>query len=232
MEKLKEWQEKIDALNVRERAAVFFCTLFVIYFVWDMFLMQPLQVTEKQTRSQLQQRQTEQLALTSQIQSIVSEQRKDPDKANREKLQSLKSELKQIELQVEDSTQHLISPQNMAVMLETVLLKVKGLQLVSVRGLGSEPVVKPSQEVADAKQDEQVRNKPDSGGIVDNAYKHGLRIEFQGDYMSTLEYIRELENLEWGFFWERLDLEVKEYPISNVGITVFTLSLDKNWIGV
>ena len=62
--------------------------------------------------------------------------------------------------------------------------------------------------------------------------KHGLMIAFEGDYMSTLSFMQEIESLEWGFFWDSLEYEVIDYPTSRVVITLFTLSLDKNWIGV
>ena len=70
------------------------------------------------------------------------------------------------------------------------------------------------------------------GDELENAYKHGLRIEFEGDYMTTLDYIRGLESLELRFLWDSLEFQVEEYPRSRVSITVFTLSLDQDWIGV
>ncbi len=228
MEKLKEWQDKVDELSLRERCAIFFCTLFVLYFVWDLFLMQPLQVMEKRVVSQLKQKQAEQFAVNAQIQKFNFSKKNDPDIADREVLKALKIELSETELQVKESTQQLISPKEMAVMLESVLLKVKGLELQHIKGMGGKPIVEVKAVTKEGGDD--VKNAPTSA--VDNAYKHGLKIVFEGDYLSTLEYIQELENLGWGFFWESLELNVKEYPNSIVSITVFTLSLDKNWIGV
>ena len=231
---LKEWGEKIDDLSLRERGAVFFCTLVVIYFLWDLFLMQPLQIAEKRTNSQLQQKQAEQFALNAELLQLNVNKQSDPNKADKEKLQSLKRQLAETEVEVEESTQHLISPKQMAVMLEAVLLKVKGLELLEIKGLGSSPIVEVKAPAGGEANNEQadVEAQTVSASVVKNAYKHGLRIVFQGDYMSTLEYIQELEGLGWGFFWESLDLEVKEYPDSIVSITVYTLSLNKNWIGV
>ena len=229
---LKEWGEKIDDLSLRERGAVFFCTLVVIYFLWDLFLMQPLQIAEKRTNSQLQQKQAEQFALNAELLQLNVNKQSDPNKADKEKLQVLKRQLAETEVEVEESTQHLISPKQMAVMLEAVLLKVKGLELLEIKGLGSTPIVEVKAPVEGQKNTEEVKTEIGPASVVKNAYKHGLRIVFQGDYMSTLEYIQELEGLGWGFFWESLDLEVKEYPDSIVSITVYTLSLNKNWIGV
>ena len=67
---------------------------------------------------------------------------------------------------------------------------------------------------------------------INNAYRHGLRIEFIGDYLTTLDYLKSLEKLEWGFFWDNFELEVKEYPDAKAAIEIFTLSLRQQWIGV
>ncbi len=66
--------------------------------------------------------------------------------------------------------------------------------------------------------------------VLGNAYRHGLRIVFNGSYMSTLAYVKELESLENEFIWDNLKFEITEYPDGKVSITVFTLSLDRNWI--
>ena len=228
MDRIKLWQEKLDALSLRERGAILLCALFVIYFVWDSLLMQPLRAEEKLKSTQLQTSLAEQQKLSMQIENILANEKSDPNQENKARLKALKTKLNSIEQQVQNSASKLISPQDMAMMLETVLVKVKGLELQKVRGLGSEPVLR----VADGGQNQDGQPALTADDPVSNAYKHGLRIEFRGDYLGTLEYIRELENLEWGFFWESLDLEVNDYPDSSVGITVYTLSLDKNWIGV
>ncbi len=232
MGKIRLWADKIDGLSLRERAAILFCSLIVIYFVWDSILMQPLRVSEKRNTQQLQLSRAEVQKLNLQIENIVSTGKRDPNKENKDRLRSLKAELSSIEQQVQESTSSLISPQEMAVMLETVLVKIKGLQLQKVKGLGSQPVLKIQTDDSAIKPETEAVASAAPNDLISNAYKHGLRIEFQGDYLSTLEYIRELENLEWGFFWESLDFKVNEYPNSSIGITVYTLSLDKNWIGV
>jgi MSHA biogenesis protein MshJ len=229
---IKEVQNKIDSLSVRERAAVFFCTLLVMYFVWDVFFIQSLQITEKRAKSQLQQKQAEQFGLTTQLQKLDLGTKVDPNKADRNTLQSLKSQLSVIEAEVQASTKNLISPKDMAVMLESVLLEVKGLKLLEVKGLGGQPIIKVKAVEKNAEGAEEPATEPEKDKIINNAYKHGLKIVFEGDYMSTLKYIQALEDLKWGFFWDSLELNVKEYPDSTVSITLFTLSLDKNWIGV
>ncbi|MCI0590119.1 MAG: MSHA biogenesis protein MshJ, partial [Gammaproteobacteria bacterium] len=67
---------------------------------------------------------------------------------------------------------------------------------------------------------------------LQTAYMHGLRMEFEGGYLDTLDYLRKLEALPWAFFWDSVDFKVEKYPKALGSITVYTLSLDANWIGV
>lgn len=234
MEKIREFINKIDNLSIRERGIILFAILFVLYSAWDGFFMGPLSITEKKITSELKQKQAEQLVLNTRLQQLVAQSKIDPDSENRKKLNELKVQLDQIESEVKSSTQYLISQKAMARVLETVLLKTKGLELIEIKGLGAQPLLAESAE----KQQEGVTEKKSAalekppGGGIENAYKHGLKISFEGDYLTTLDFIRELESLEWGFFWDQFEFEVKKYPEARASITVYTLSLDKDWIGV
>jgi len=226
MSGLKALQEKIDNLTLRERGIIFLGILYVLYTGWDMFLMQPLAVEQKKIEAELKQKQATQLGLNARIQKLIMEQDKDPNAVNRGKVAQLKKRIAEVESQMQASTAQLVHPENMAKILETVLHSIKGLELVEVKSLGATALIKKDPKQA------QKDKEPASGNDLENAYKHGLKIVFEGDYMSTLDYIRRLEELEWKFFWDSFELEVKEYPVSRAAITLFTLSMDKNWIGI
>ena len=216
---------KIDALSLRERVAVFVACLVVMFYAWDLLLMQPVVAKERSIRAEITRKTSERDAMQAQIRSLQAQKASDPDVLNKQRLSELKQRLGNVEKQLKASTNQLISPKDMAQLLESVLLRVKGLTLINIKGLGGVPVVQQI-ETADNKLEQK------SDGLIENAYKHGLRIEFEGDYLATLEYVKELESLEWDFFWDSLEFSVEQYPDSRVVITVFTLSLDENWIGV
>ncbi len=226
MSKIRELQEKIDNRTLRERGIIFLGILFVLYTVWDSFLMQPLAVEQKKIEAELKQKQTAQFALNIRIQKLILDQDKDPNAVNREKLVQLKIRLKEIEGLMQASTAQLVPPENMAKILENVLYNTKGLELVEVKSLGATALVKKDEK------EEQKNKEQASSDNLQNAYKHGLKIVFEGDYMSTLDYIRKLEELEWNFFWDSFEFNVKEYPESLAAITIFTLSMDRDWIGI
>ena len=225
---------RIDALSVRERAAIFIAVLAVIFFVWDSYLMTSLNSREKTFRTRLQQKQAEQAALNTELQALISASQNDPNAANREKLATLKGQLEKVRTEVTESTRHLISPKRMAAVLESVLARTQGLELVEVKGVGASPLFAREDQKEPGKDKPRtsaVTDKPGEEEGVSNAYKHGLKVVFNGSYMATLEYVKKLEELDSVFIWDNLQLKVSDYPDAETSITVFTLSLDRNWIG-
>lgn len=237
MGRLRELMAWIDALSFRERGLILVIALFVFYGLWDTLLMQPLDAKQKKLSKQLEQTQQEVLGLQQQAQTIVESHGVDPNAKNRAKLEKLQKELDAIKEELKQSTAHLIAPKDMAKVLETVLKQSEGLNFVRLEGLGVESLVERSsvEEVIDEVQSatlttEEKGLSPDRS--LQTAYKHGLRIEFEGGYLDTLDYLRKLEALPWAFFWDSVDYQVEEYPKGMSSITVYTLSLDENWIGV
>lgn len=230
---LTKIEEKIDNLSIRERAIILFGILFVLYSVWNVFLMQPLNNQQKIVKADMQQMQANQMATYTQIQKTLEDNRKDPNIELEQQLNALKAELKQLNDEVQATTAHLVVPGQMAKILEEVLYKTRGLRLTALKSLGATSLTGDGQ--GKKKAGASVTTPKDEGPAgqeIVSAYKHGIRIEFEGDYMSTLNYLKELEVLDSRFFWDSIEFQVKDYPLSRAAIQVFTLSLQKNWIDV
>ncbi|OGT64002.1 MAG: hypothetical protein A2W69_04810 [Gammaproteobacteria bacterium RIFCSPLOWO2_02_47_7] len=230
---LTKIEEKIDNLSIRERAIILFGILFVLYSVWDVVLMQPLNNQQKIVKADLQQMQATQMATYTQIQKTLEDNRKDPNTELELQLNVLKAELRQLNDEVQASTASLVSPRQMAKILEEVLHKTRGLRLTAMKSLGATSLTDSGQGKKTAGARAAVpKDEGPAGQELASAYKHGIRIEFEGDYMSTLDYLKELEVLDSRFFWDSIEFQVKDYPLSRAAIQVFTLSLQKNWIDV
>jgi len=232
---LLDW---IDALTLRERAAIFLAVMAVMFFIWNSYLMADINNKERLLKAQLQQKQAERMGLNVELQNLISQRQEDPNALARKKLEMLRTQLQEVKSQVIKATGQLVPPGKMAAILENVLASTRGLDLLEVKGLGSKALLKAG-DGKDAKQAKTAGGNARrasaaaaSGQPLDNAYKHGLKIVFNGSYMSTLEYVKKLEALHSGFLWDKLELKVKNYPEAKVAITVYTLSLDDNWIGV
>jgi MSHA biogenesis protein MshJ len=235
MQQLKNIAEKINNLSLRERGAVFIGVIAVIFWSWDTFLMTPLELEQKNALANINKKNAERMVLVTQVQNSMGQEQVDPDAENLEKLKLLRSRLINVQAELESSTDNLVSPKDMPKILETVLHKTGGLTLINLRSLGVTPLVAKTEtdsEETNAKESVEKNGSKLNAENIDNAYKHGLRIEFKGDYLTTLDYLKQLEELEWGFFWDGFDLNVVEYPDANASIEIFTLSLQEEWIGV
>jgi len=235
MEQLNKIAEKIDGLSLRERAIIFIGLIAVIFTVWDSLLLSPLEAEHKKLTAELNKKNADRLVLNTRLQVLIKESQVDPNVESLAKLKTLRSKLIDVQAELETSTGNLVSAKDMPKILETVLHKTGGLKLVRLKSLGVKPLITKENtgSANDTKNnidaDTEMRLTADN---VDNAYRHGLRIEFLGDYITTLNYLKSLEELEWGFFWDNFQLSVKEYPEANAAIEIFTLSLKQEWIGV
>ena len=54
----------------------------------------------------------------------------------------------------------------------------------------------------------------------------------QGRYLDLLTYLNALEALPWQIFWSQAQMDARDYTAVRVTVTVFTLSLDKDWLVV
>ncbi len=108
-----------------------------------------------------------------------------------------------------------IPPEKMASVLQDLLQTNSTLRLLKLESLGSEPL-----------QD----NHRDKETV--QVYQHGVRMVFEGNFFAIMDYLKSIESLPWKLYWDQIDYAVSDYPYAEVSITVHTLSLKKEWIGV
>lgn len=243
LEELQKLFNRIDELTLRERAIILAGLLIIMFLAWYSYLMEPLAKTQKLLLSELNEKHHQLQVLNEQFELMTLKRTRDPNAANRAKLAKLRGEIAKVTEQVKSRTSSLVSPDSMPEVLRRVLAESSGLNLLALKGLGSSPLVAPkspqsgvSKQRAGSKaavRREAVNSakqaSPDAG--LGNAYKHGMEIQFSGDFPSTLEYMRKLEKLPWGFYWGGVDFKIKKYPQAKTSIRLFTLSLDSKWIG-
>jgi MSHA biogenesis protein MshJ len=114
----------------------------------------------------------------------------------------------------------LISPQQMAQVLVTLLQRETTLNLVSLNNSPSEALINTAAASADGT----------ASGV--QVFKHGLHLVFEGSFMDTVYYLRSLEALDSNFFWENLEFDLGEYPEGEISLDIYTLSTEQGWIGV
>ncbi|MCP5199305.1 MAG: hypothetical protein H6977_04795 [Gammaproteobacteria bacterium] len=210
---------RVDALTTQERVLLASATLLVAVLGWYQFVYEPMLLERQRLHNQILGWQTQSAATDLQTAQVLEASQRDPDAPLRERLAATDAQIAQNESAIRELAGQLVEPQQMAPILRSVLEQVAGLEFVALEGLGAEPLLPPDAAQA-------------AGDVPINAFRHGFRISFRGSYLDALAYLRALEALPWRFFWDGLDIEVESHPQALIEVVVYTLSLDRSWIGV
>ena len=218
--RLQAIADRIDGLTLRERAAVFVGLVAIIFLAWDVFLLQPLRAESMRIANERALVQQRLVASSQRLQQILTSQSVDPNARMRAELDELDKARVILDERLAQRTAQVVSPQTMAAVLESVLRKQHGLQLVRAESLEAEALLLGVGVDADVDTDGSL-------GI----YRHGLEMELRGSYLDFLGYVKELEAMDSDFFWEAVRIQTDRYPTNTIVLRVYTLSLSEDWIG-
>jgi MSHA biogenesis protein MshJ len=230
-EKLVEIREKYENLSMREQVMLIAAVVIALSFIWFQFISEPMYNRTKQASTELGTIEQSVEKLRQQHQGLLNRRASDPHREIKDRIALINQQLQNTNKQLAEKFHGLIEPKQMAQVLESVLKKHRSLKLISVRSLASERLIKPEDEFAEANDRPGRSDEVTDQGKVE-VYRHGLQIEFEGNYLATLDYLKTLESLDWEFYWDAVQLQVMDYPKSRVVITVHTLSLRDSWLGV
>lgn len=220
-EPLKRLLTRIDALSLRERAIVFISLLAVLFLFADRVLFTNLRVQQKQLEQSVSAQLAQLDTMNTQVQRVTIDSSQSPDSAYRTRLADLKKQYAALEQSSSGVTRALISPSEMTRLAQAVLRRNPGLELLKAENLPAEPLT-----VKTGAAD------PSAASAEAGLYKHGLRMEFRGRYLDIVRYLHALEQMSWRVFWDEIKVETEHYPMSRATLTIYTLSLDKAWIGM
>lgn len=136
----------------------------------------------------------------------------DPNEQFRKKLEKLEQQL--INIDNEFTLKNVIPSAYMASLLEKLLAKATDVKLISLDSLAPESVLQLGQE-----------NKM-------NLYQHGARLSLQGEYFAVMRFLESIENMPDKLHWRMLNISVEKYPLANVLVEFYTLSINKEFISV
>jgi len=199
---------RFENLSLRERGLVLLVIMGLIYAIWDFLLMQPLEEQRLHLSSLLQYKQKHLNTLNQTIQELKNPRSIEPE-TNNNTINDLREQLLYQENNIKFLASTLISPQNMLRMLKSVLAQQTSLTLLKLETQISQPLseINPAAKM----------------------FKHSLRLEFSGDYMDILTYVRFLEDLPWKLYWDELDIVINNYPSTHITLTVYTFSRKAGW---
>ena len=228
----QQWQAyaaRFDALTRRERGVVAAAVLVGVTMLGYTFLVEP-QLLRHETQTKNLAKTTAELKTIEAQLMVMQAQLKDPDAANRNALQQSRKELGTLDGKLRATESSMVPPEKMQVFLESLLSKNRNLELLALNTLPPKPLIERTEE---KKADGKGSTPPQPvGKPPPNIYKHGIEIKIAGSYNDLLMYLVEIERMPQRVIWNRVKLSAEHYPRNEMSLTVYTLSLDTQWLVV
>ena len=228
------YSARIDALGLRERVVVFVMLVILMVALFDTFVLEPQFSRENTLSQQIAQDQSQSTQVQMQIETLAAAYARDPDAEKRRQLAALLQKSNQMRSSLQDMQKGLVSPDKMTTLLEDILRQNGKLHLVALHTLPVtdllEPEKKDDTKNGGADAQKKTDNKSPAGSNL--VFKHGVEMVIEGNYLDMLDYMKALESMPWQLFWSKAQLSANESGKLTLTLTLYTLSLDKNWLTI
>ncbi|HHF0551996.1 TPA: type II secretion system protein GspM [Vibrio antiquarius] len=207
-------EERFGEMSAREKVLIALCGLVVVIMLLFTLVLEPKLneiISNERQLSNLKQANQKIEIDTLRIQAQL---KKDPNAEIDRAISNLLTESQHLSMQLAEIIEHLITPSQMAELLENVLEQQSGIHLLSLQTLPSEPI-------AEDKEASQ----------YSGYYVHPVRMELTGDYFSIANYLNKLESLPASYYWRSFSYKVEEYPKAKLVLEVYTLGSREEFIG-
>lgn len=227
-----EFASRFDRLQSRERWLVALAVITGIVLIGFSLFVDPAMKRAHLAERQLAEQGAQVTALQGQIRAL-QEPGRDPDVLAQTELVALKAQLSANTTKLEAMEDSLVSPQQMAVLLEDMIGQVSGLRLLSLKTLPVAPLVSSkatgstgAEPLGAVPANAEATPEAASGGL----YQHGVEIRLEGSYQQLTAYLQSLEQSKTKLLWSRLSLTAEDHPRLVLTLTVYTISLDRAWL--
>ncbi len=231
---------RYEQFSARERMLVVITIAVFLYFLFSFTVFSYFDGVETSRQQQLNLLEQKNDQLDAELNLYSNLLNTDPDKAKKQQINALKTELAKIESSLNRLSVGLIPADELPKLLKRVLQKVKQLKLQSIRTLPVSELSLQGEIITDKDDsDTSTADAPlsssgdEKSAEVETAgvFKHAVVVELVGGYFETQRFITALEDLPWRLYWDSLEYSVTRYPNASVSLQVYTLSTDKGAFG-
>lgn len=234
-----QWQaysEKFQQLTSREQYLIIATGFFIILFIGFTWFIEPNIIESnklKRNTSQLSQNLNSNQGTIRVLQEALNS---DPNTKTNQQIEQYKAQLDRVDETLLTLTSELISPNQMRDALIELLAVQPGVRLASFQIEPAKPLVLKADktQVDEGTENEKVSESTEVASPEETVmlYRHGMEIKLSGSYFKLRDYLTALENLRWRFFWQGFDYQLESYPKAELTIRVYSLSTNKDFIGV
>lgn len=225
-QQLESLIKSVEARAQTEKIALLLLLLAGLVMGYLTFVSDPLKADISAARSQIDSATRQISQQQSSYSTMLAQSREDPNKFANDRLLVVQREQAVLDLEIRELAGDLISPTDMTRILTSVLERQSGLELISFQNMNATPLL------------EGDRSEGEGGGvevrseIAGQVFEHGLELVFQGDYFSTIKYLRFIEEISGSFFWDSITFSQVDWPQAIVTLKIHTISTNSGFIGV
>lgn len=205
---------RFRALAPRERLLVSAMSIALVAYAVDSFALRPLERERDRVATAIRTQNDRLEALGRDLETTRHPVLDETERARRDEIRQLETQIAQIDEGIRSAVSRLVPPESAVEILEELLADDGRLELVHL--------------TSEAPR----RLGPEETSGASTLYHHGLRLEIQGDFAATLDYLRRLEASDWQLLWDRFEYRVESHPEARVTIEIHTLSEREEWVGV
>ena len=213
---MEELQNKYKVLSIREKVLALISAIILVVFTSVNFIISPmfdeflaLEKTEKSSLTLINN-------LNNEIKALEKKLADDPVAAIERELKKLNTQHQQKIEALDKFKLALVSSDEMASLVEEVVDENKKLSLMSLESKIPEVLLS---QLIDGQ--EQVL-----------LYKHAIDIKLKGQYFALLAFMKKIAQKEHSISWSDIDYRVDKYPNAIMSFEIYTISTDKQFIGV
>jgi len=208
---LQQWNERIDALDLRERILLLAASVVLLFLIVDSLGLEPAFKSQQATEQRIADIEMGLGTLHQQASLFNTESDHNPLASRYESRGRLAAELSELDARITGQLGALVEPAQAAELLEQVLSGHRGLKLKSLQA---------SSESLNNLGLQNNRNGTDLG-------RYQLEMVVEGGYLDLLHYLQELEAMPWKFFWQKVNFRTTEYPRAETRLRLYTLGAQR-----
>ena len=214
---------RIEQLSERDRVSALVIALSVLFGLWFLAIYHPQKNSIGAINQQIQEVEIQTSVIRqkqSAIQTLLGS-------ADTEKLilllKELTSEMSDIDNKFSRYRQRYISSRDLGKLLHDMLDQTFGVTIVDFATVVqiNPPQTQPITPKTPPAQATTVKVSP----TLENIY---YRLVLRGQYFSIMNYLKRLEGLGWGLYWDKFDYSVKNYPDGIAVIEFYTIKPKAN----
>jgi len=234
MSKWQEYSDKFQTITPREQYLILFTGLIAIIFITFSLFIDATMIKTNDLNDKSQRLASDNKSTRASIAIFEGALNEDPNKPLHKQISAYQKEIKKIDEQLLLLTSELIDPIQMRFALIDMLKVQRGVSLISFELLGAKPIMHKEGELVGVDVEENTESNIEDAELASHMYlyQHGIKLRLTGKYFQLRDYLTQLEAMPWKFFWQDFKYTTQEYPLGELEIEMYSLSTNKEFIGV